>query len=136
MELLFNLAWLVVSAALLASLQSRRARSSAPAGEANRGRRCLAVFLLSFLLLPAISMTDDLHAMTTMAEGERTYRKISAAQNGHLQNPWLTHPAMAASLPPTGLHDVCHGVVASIELPEPPLRCFTKLLSDRAPPAR
>lgn len=78
LELLLNLVWLATAVSLFALLW-RQLRSDAGRGRAVQ--RYLAAAVLSFLLLPVISMTDDLHAMSMMAEGERTGGKMIASQD-------------------------------------------------------
>src|SRR5580698_4959161 len=71
MELFLNLAWLVLSAALVAGyvifahsvLRSRRRTI------------VIALILLIFILLPAISMTDDLAAINNPAETDHLLRR-------------------------------------------------------------
>jgi hypothetical protein len=70
LELLLNLVWVLVSAGIFFLV-------AAPSHPQSRYRRyssltrCVAALVLTFLLLPVISMTDDLHAMPAMADGER-----------------------------------------------------------------
>ena len=136
MELLFNLVWLFLSLALLASMHRRCARSQRSARALDSFHRYLTVVVLSFMLLPVISMTDDLHAMTTMAEGERTDRKISAAQNPHLQDHPLFHPAYTTASLPVEYCSGCYEIVSpTCLLPVIALRP-TRLHSDRAPPKK
>ncbi len=136
MELLLNLAWLLLSLTLLASLRTKQSRSLGFSGAADRRRRYLTVIVLSFLLLPVISMTDDLHAMTAMADSERTDRRCSAIQNQHLQDHTQIHPAFSAG--PVYLEDprVCIGIVGSFHLLPDVAILPIALHSDRAPPEK
>lgn len=73
MELLFNLIWAAVIVALWAlwagGRRSRRKASLRPA----IGAQLIALAMLSLILLPAISITDDLQAYHNPAEVQRTY---------------------------------------------------------------
>ena len=136
MELLLNLVWLLTALSLIAVLRSQLFSTEIPLAQSNVRRRYITVILLSFLLLPVISMTDDLYAMTTMAERERTDRRISAVQNDHLQDCFLIHPASTASSPQVEHCTVCYGTVDPIcLLPAMALRPAS-VLSDRAPPQK
>ncbi|MHB2007950.1 MAG: hypothetical protein ACYCOX_07870 [Acidobacteriaceae bacterium] len=136
MELLLNLVWLLLSLALLAGAWSSWCCVQGPPGRTERRRRYLTVFVLSFLLLPVISMTDDLHAMTTMAESERTDLKVAAVQSQHLQDRTQIHPAFSAGPDYLEVRCICIGLIGPFRLlPDvaaPPIA----LQSDRAPPEK
>ena len=136
MELLLNLVWLLLSLALLAGTWSNWRCVQGPPGRAERRRRYLTVVVLSFLLLPVISMTDDLHAMTTMAESERTDLKVAAVQSRHLQDLTQIHPAFSAGPDYLEVRCICIGLIGPFRLlPDvaaPPIA----LQSDRAPPEK
>lgn len=80
MELLLNLVWLLISAAIFAglALSLRRERQRGFEEHASPYLRYISALVLVFILLPVISMTDDLHAMPMMAEGERAVRAQAA----------------------------------------------------------
>lgn len=94
MELLLNITWLVVSAALGVMLVASRSRREAASGE--RVCKLSAVWMcylvLIALLLPAISMTDDMLAMVAPRDGEQISRRyeVSAAGQHHAD----FHPAL------------------------------------------
>jgi hypothetical protein len=73
-ETFFNLLWVAVTimlgAAWLANLQDRRKKSLLPA----IGVQLVALAVLAAILLPVISLTDDLQANTAPAETERVTR--------------------------------------------------------------
>ena len=87
METFFNLLWvavtIVLGAAWLASLRDRRKKSLLPA----IGVQLVALAVLAAILLPVISLTDDLQANTNPAETERVTRRgdlqLSADQPLH-----------------------------------------------------
>ena len=135
MELLFNLVWLLLSLTLLSSLRISRSRAHGHACAADR-RRYLTAIVLSFLLLPVISMTDDLHAMTTMTESERTDLRVAAVQSQHQQDHTQIPPAFSAG--PVYLERpwICVGAVGSSR-PLPGVVILPiSLYSDRAPPEK
>lgn len=74
-ETFFNLLWVAITIALgaawLSGRRNRRAQSVLPA----IGVQFVALALLAVILLPAISLTDDLQATTNPAETERLSRR-------------------------------------------------------------
>jgi hypothetical protein len=74
-ETFFNLMWVAVTIALgtawLASLRDQRKKSLLPA----IGVQLAALAVLAAILLPVISLTDDLQANTNPAETERVTRR-------------------------------------------------------------
>jgi hypothetical protein len=75
-ELFLNLAWFVLSAVLVGICLRRQSRS------ARAWVAVTALCLLVLLLLPTISMTDDLLAISTPAEAEHMLRHHA---------PWAMH---------------------------------------------
>lgn len=80
MELALNLAWLVLAICLY-SLWLR----FAPVGEGSRRMQWVALLLLIVILLPAISLTDDLQAAQNPAEIDTCLRR---------DHDWLAPHAM------------------------------------------
>ena len=80
MELLLNLTWLVVSGALGLLLVASRRSGEAVSGKHtySRGTAWISYAILIALLLPAISMTDDLMAMVAPTDGEQIARRYEA----------------------------------------------------------
>lgn len=99
-------------------------------------RRFLTVVVLSFLLLPVISMTDDLHAMATMAESERADLRCSvgavhrAATRAHILPVSVLGHAVSRH------RDICYGTICLDEAPGHTLFLDLNTVSDRAPPRR
>ncbi|HET9086878.1 MAG TPA: hypothetical protein VFN53_05105 [Acidobacteriaceae bacterium] len=135
MELFFNLAWVLLSLILLVSLRLRLSGSEEAGCASNRWLRSMAVCLLCFLLLPVISMTDDLHAATTMAEGERSYRKVCLSCSRHLQALSPMHPAAAISKDGFVFGSACYGTIVLPAHPAANSPRSILLRADRAPPA-
>lgn len=85
MELLLNLLWLAASATVGVLFLNERGWRF---GESNEKTHSNAAAWVSYLilvamLLPVISMTDDLHAVVTPADGEQIVRRIEATVPGH-----------------------------------------------------
>jgi hypothetical protein len=130
-EVLLNLVWLITASWLFVLLR-RQSCHNAPSRRIWQQR--LVFTVLSLVLLPVISMTDDLHAMPTLAEGERAYLKDSAADSP-------SHAARTVFLLPAGsdaLLDApffCFGTIdAPKDAPAVPSRFFPPS-AGRAPPA-
>ncbi len=84
MELLLNITWLVVSGTLGLLLVASRRRCEAVSGKCtySRGTAWISYAILIALLLPAISMTDDLMAMVAPTDGEQIARRYEATSGG------------------------------------------------------
>ncbi len=81
MELLLNLGWLLVCVGLACTALRRRNTQTVR----NSAVIVVAVIVLSAVLFPAISMTDDLHAAIVMADdGSSQHHKNFAAQHSVL----------------------------------------------------
>ncbi|MGC2297445.1 MAG: hypothetical protein WA476_01495 [Acidobacteriaceae bacterium] len=74
-EIFFNLLWMAITVALgaawISGRRNLRAQSVLPA----IGLQFVALALLAVILLPAISLTDDLQSTTNPAETERLSRR-------------------------------------------------------------
>src|SRR5215469_12669714 len=90
MEFVLNFAWLLLAAAML-TVWLR----SAPAKGIDRRQQFLALLMVILILLPAISMTDDLLAAQNPAEVDCSLRR----DHDHA-NPHSIIPAVAALLLP------------------------------------
>jgi hypothetical protein len=136
MELLLNLTWLVISVALVALLLASRSRCVDKRESAihSRSTAWISLFVLIALLLPAISMTDDLMAMVTPTDGEQISRRYDSCagspQPVHL-HVTILHVARNVFYSPLT-------VIGEIEsTPAFKLNCAPQLryAQDRAPPA-
>lgn len=92
-ELALNLAWLAISAGLGTVFLLSRIRHEGVSTKCTYGRSTawIAYLLLVAFLLPAISMTDDLMAMTAPADREQVVRRYEAMAVA--QSPVLLHVA-------------------------------------------
>jgi hypothetical protein len=84
-ELLLNLLWLAASATLGGLLLNSRGRRGvrSPDYVHSHSAAWVSYLILVAMLLPVISMTDDLQAMVTPADGEQIVRRIESAAPGH-----------------------------------------------------
>ncbi len=134
MELLLNLAWL-----LLAIPAYRLWRSSTPRSRDSgfSSLQCLlALGCVLVLLFPVISATDDLHTMRAeMEESPASKRSIRQASNEKPipQTTLPSPPALLTSVPSFRL-TTDFGIVVSHEVPLL-LAAPTPLNAERAPPA-
>lgn len=134
-ELVLNLAWLTISVGLGAAFLLSRSRRKGSPVKCTYGRSTawIAYLLLVAFLLPAISMTDDLMAMTAPADGEQVVRRYEATTVGHF--PVVLHVAnflgVSSEVPAPAFVTV--GTVVLPTIPTTYL-IFSKLKSSRAPP--
>lgn len=86
------------------------------------------------LLLPVISMTDDLHAMTMMTEGERTKARMATSQDDsqHAVTLVFTQSVTGNIQPWTSL--VCLGIVDTTDSGHFAQLQYFPSHSGRAPP--
>lgn len=85
MELLLNLLWLAASVSLgVVLLRSRSRRRGASEGYVHsHSAAWVSYLILVAMLLPVISMTDDMQAMVTPRDSEQIVRRIEASLPGH-----------------------------------------------------
>lgn len=93
MELLLNLGW-VVLAAWMVALWLRKM----PQARGDRRAQFVALALVILILLPAISMTDDLIAARNPAEVDVSLRRDHTSPQGHIFQPALTALVVSALL--------------------------------------
>jgi hypothetical protein len=135
MELALNLVWLLVSLGLgLGLFASRRARARGAGRPMPGWALWTGYVVLVALLLPAISMSDDLLAMVAPAEGEQIARRYDAPRQmlaPVTQHHVLLHRAPRVLLAPPALF-------AWMEISSAPivrLPLLSRSLRARAPPA-
>ena len=75
MEVLFNLVWLALSVALLGFWLSGQRQWADESLRASTRMQIMALAVLIVILLPVVSLTDDLQACTAPAEAERLMRR-------------------------------------------------------------
>ncbi len=74
MEFLLNIVWLVISACIVLLWKKGGRGDSADPCPIDRRTQYIALAMLILILLPVVSMTDDMHAMST-AEIEHVTRR-------------------------------------------------------------
>ena len=134
MELLLNLIWVAISAALGALLMKSSSRcGAAPETRVHsRSTAWICYLVLIALLLPAISMTDDLMAMAAPTDSEQIVRRYEVSVGGPHQANLQT--ALFHTERPSLAPLIC---VGNLEAPPafqasyPPPRQYAR---DRAPP--
>lgn len=111
MEFLFNIVWVLLSAALVfrwlrAEVQDGDFQPNCRSNCRLSSRlgwktRAVALVLIIFVLLPAVSLTDDLQSNVKIAEGEHLARRLENLVNGDLQAIEASLvPVMAIAIPP------------------------------------
>lgn len=85
MELVLNLLWLAASAVLGVLLLNSRGRRGVASDDYVHSHSVawISYLVLIAMLLPVISMTDDLRALATATDGEQIVRRIEAAAPAH-----------------------------------------------------
>jgi len=133
-ETFFNLLWVAVIAALAAvwlAARYRRAKSGLPATAV----QFTAFVVLALILLPVISLTDDLQARISPAETEHVARRgdvqPSPDQRLHPLPVALTLLAFAPRIPSLTVRES----VATEQRPLRQMHGFSRALATRPPPA-
>jgi hypothetical protein len=91
MELILNLAWLGLAAAIL-GLWPPFGRRAGVSG----GKQMVALAVLTLILFPVVSATDDLLAAQNPAEADCCQRKDHAAASAHSMVPAVASPPQPA----------------------------------------
>jgi len=130
MEILLNLAWAACSLALIWFWIRRRASSPNPVP---RRTEILALAMVVLLLLPVISLSDDLMAMQGLAESDSSARRASHLTEGH---PPVAPTSFA--LPVQTFHMLRGSEFAQVSVQKerlsPPSPALTRSLDRRPPP--
>jgi hypothetical protein len=128
MEMVLNLAWVLTSLALFLYWAKHRVQDRLP-----RHMQFLALGMTVLLLLPVISLSDDLQAMQGPSETDTCVRRVL-----HLDNHQpSTHPASPAF--PEPVLDALNFIRTMQEVhiadgPSPSLVHWTQSLDSRPPP--
>lgn len=103
MELTLNFGWAVLAVWMLCAWLRM-----APRGARNRRAQFVALAVVILILLPAISMTDDLMAAQNPAEVDSSVRRDYSVSSPHGQNSLMAAlPAPAFTGPSFGLVHLC-----------------------------
>jgi hypothetical protein len=94
MELLLNLLWLSASVILGVLLLKSRGRHRVASFDYihSHSTAWICYLILIAMLLPVISMTDDLQSMVTLTDGEQIVRRLEISIPGH--SPVHLHETM------------------------------------------
>lgn len=84
MELFFNLLWVAVSLLMVGFWLLRTARATGDPVRHSIGVQLVALALLIIILLPVVSLTDDLHATALLAECDHLWRRCDFQAIGEL----------------------------------------------------
>lgn len=128
MEITLNLAWAACSLVLIWFWIRSTASNPAP-----RKMQILALAMIVLLLLPVISLSDDLMAMQGPAEMDSSMRRALHPDEGHpsvVPMSFALPEQVFAALPWSGYSQVA---VLSVRL-TPPLPVLTRSLDRRPPP--
>ena len=135
-ELLLNLLWLAASVSLgVAMLRSRGRRGVASEDRIHSYPAAwISYLVLIAMLLPVISMTDDLQAMATPTDGEQIVRRMEAAVPGH--SPIYLHPTVFLQARSAWLAPVFEArPLEAVQNLHPSYCWYRQTTQGRAPPA-
>jgi hypothetical protein len=133
-ELLFNLLWLALSCVLVSGwlFGSRRLQKSDP--EFTTRKQIIALAMLIVILLPVVSLTDDLQACTTPAEMEHLGRRIDLLPSpDHAVNQALIVEASLVSFHQAALLQTLAAVSPAMQV-ERPCAGYLCHVGNRPPP--
>lgn len=84
MEAFFNLLWVAISLLMVGFWLARTARGDDDPVRHSIGVQLIALALLIVILLPVVSLTDDLHASAMLAEADHMWRRCDFQAIGDL----------------------------------------------------
>ena len=128
LELALNLVWVAASATLVTVWLRASRHTRAP-----RRVQCFALLMALLLLLPVISISDDLVAAQYPAESDSALRRAAESHLGHL----VLHPASFALPEPILSGQVPQFMLAQLSVRQAvaaPASGFTRELHCRPPP--
>jgi hypothetical protein len=133
MEILLNLAWAACSLGLIWFWIRGSASNPVESKSVPRRTQVLALAMVVLLLLPVISLSDDLIAMQGLAETDSSARRASHLTEGH---PPVAPTSFA--LPEQSFDRLRESGFAQVsvqeERPSPPPPALTRSLDRRPPP--
>jgi len=134
-EIFFNLLWLALSSLLLGLWLFNRGRSADESVRSSAGIQFIALALLIVVLLPVVSLTDDLQACTMPAESEHLSRRgdFQAVADFTLHAVSVVIAGLSSFDTTPNAH-----TFACLSLPaenETPSAGYLRILGNRPPPA-
>lgn len=133
MELFSNLLWLALSSLLLVLWVLHRKRGSDESRHSSIGIQFIALALLIVILLPVVSLTDDLQACTLPAESEHLSRRSDFQTIPDFSQPAIS-VVVAGVIP---FNSASPQTSAWLSLPlekEAPFAGYLRILGTRPPP--
>lgn len=135
METFFNLLWIAVTLALCAVWATQMRRNGAKSLLPSIGMQLVALALLIVVLLPVISLTDDLQASSNPAETEHMGRRADL-QSAPDPRPASLPVALALLVAPPAVPQISSAVsIATERVDRQPMLGFFRALAMRPPPA-
>lgn len=135
MELFSNLVWLAISALLLGFWLTHRNRWEDDSLRSSLAVQFVALALLIVVLLPVVSLTDDLQACTLPAESEHLSRRSDFQAIGDFSQ--LAISVVVAGVVPfnTGSPAQASTCLSLALEKEAPCAGYLRILGSRPPPA-
>ena len=135
MELFFNLLWLALSFVLFGLWLLHKNRWADDRLRFSVGMQFVALALLIIILLPVVSLTDDLHASAMLADSDHLWKRGDFQAIAH----FALH-TLAAAIAGRMLFNISpqSRIVAWLSFPpskETPCAGFLHVLGSRPPPA-
>ena len=135
MEIFFNVMWVAITLALCAAWLSRLRRNRTECVLPTIGVQLIALAVLAAILLPVISLTDDLQATTNPAETEHIARRVDLQPS---PEPSLHRLPVALALlvaPPAEPPMALTAFLSAEQPASPAIVGFFRALATRPPPA-
>lgn len=133
-EIFFNLLWLALSALLLGLWLFHRRGAADHSLRSSEGIQFIALALLIVVLLPVVSLTDDLQACTMPAESEHLSRRgdFQTVADFTLRAVSVIAGLFSFDTTPNAHTFACLSLPAEIEKPG---AGYLRILGTRPPPA-
>jgi hypothetical protein len=130
MELILNIAWAVFSLTLIVLWMKSSASDRIP-----RRVQILALAMTVLLLLPVISLSDDLQAMQGPSETDTCLRRVLHSDDTH-PSVFPVSPAFPEAIVTEIMLVGFSQEALQIDRPAPPTTLLTRSLDSRPPPAQ
>ncbi|HEV2462436.1 MAG TPA: hypothetical protein VGT04_01415 [Acidobacteriaceae bacterium] len=134
MEVIFNLLWLAISALLVGIWLLRSARGTNIVRH-SLGVQLIALALLIVILLPVVSLTDDLHATALLTESDRLWRRCDFQTIGDLATHVISIAIAGLALTHVAPQRRTLSWLASPARKSDSFAGYLRILSTRPPPA-
>ena len=135
MEIFFNLLWVAISLLLFGTWLVRTARRTGDPLRHGIGVQLVVLLLLIVILLPVVSLTDDLHASALIAETDHVWRHGDFQSITDLALHTLTVTIAALTLLPASPRSQTLAWLSFPEEQATPFVGYLRILGSRPPPA-